>query len=300
VEESGDVFNRAVKYDDAVSFLEEQMKLNLACRGWLETAYYYLGSDYRGSGPSNYTLSYMAQMGGWAVSDYALYFARDPIAYLRLGYASFLSSWALVNSGTPESNYGYWYPGHNNDGGAGGGFEPRPWGRAWLGNKEMGRGSWWYSGEIDLGYSGALRSAATIVVDDPIFGLFAYGGDLSSEKNITQVIPQDGLRARFHIVRGAQRLHILLARDGFRKGKPVSFDDLLRTIRFTLENRAAAKHDTVVRVRGLPAGEYEATAQNHPAQKLTVQNGEEQQIRIPVDASEVAVVITRVGGSTHR
>ena len=300
VEESGDVFNRAVKYEDAVSFLEEQMKLNLACRGWLETAYYYLGSDYRGSGPSNYTLSYMAQMGGWAVSDYALYFARDPLAYLRLGYASFLSSWALVNSGTPESNYGYWYPGHNNDGGAGGGFEPRPWGRAWLGNKEMGRGSWWYSGEIDLGYSGALRSAATIVVDDPIFGLFAYGGDLSSEKNITQVIPQDGLRARFHIVRGAQRLHILLARDGFRKGKPVSFDDLLRTIRFTLENRAAAKHDTEVRVRGLPAGEYEATAQNHPAQKLTVQNGEEQQIRIPVDASEVAVVITRVGASTHR
>jgi hypothetical protein len=299
-EESGDVFSRAVKYDDAVSFLEEQMKLNLACRGWLETAYYYLGSDYRGSGPSNYTLSYMAQMGGWAVSDYALYFARDPITYLRLGYASFLSSWALLNSGTPESNYGYWYPGNNNDGGAGGGFEPRPWGRAWLGNKEMGRGSWWYSGEIDLGYSGALRSAATIVVDDPIFGLFAYGGDILREKNLTEVIPKDGLRARFHIVRGAQRLHILLARDGFARGKPVSFDDVLSTIRFTLENRAAAKHDTVVRVQGLPAGEYQATAHNHPAQKLTVQNGEEQQIRIPVHASGVAVAITRVDASTHR
>ena len=27
-----------------------------------------------------------------------------------------------------------------NDGGAGGGFEPRPWGYAGLGNKEMGRG----------------------------------------------------------------------------------------------------------------------------------------------------------------
>src|SRR5439155_19501902 len=56
------------------------------------------------------------------------------------------------SSDLPESNYGYWYPGKNNDGGAGGGFEPRPWGHAWLGNKEMGRGSWWYSGEIDLGY----------------------------------------------------------------------------------------------------------------------------------------------------
>jgi hypothetical protein len=297
--ESGDAFNQTVKYDDAVSFLEEQMKLNLACRGWLETAYYYLGSDYRGGGPSTYTLSYMAQMGGWAVSDYALYFARDPFSYLRLGYASYLSSWALLNSGTPESNYGYWYPGKNDDGGAAGGFEPRPWGRAWLGNKEMGRGSWWYSGEIDLGYSGALRSAATVVVDDPIFGLFAYGGDLSRVKNLTHVIPKDGLRARFHIVRGAQRVHILLERDGFAKDKPVSFDDALATIRFTLENRASAPHDTVVRIAGLPAGTYEARAENHAVQQLTVRNGEERQIRIPVGAAPAAIAITRITSTTH-
>jgi hypothetical protein len=242
----------------------------------------------------------MAQMGGWAVSDYALYFARDPVTYLRLGYASLLSSWALVNSGTPESNYGYWYPGKNNDGGAGGGFEPRPWGRAWLGNKEMGRGSWWYSGEIDLGYSGALRSAATVVVDDPIFGLFAYGGDLSRENNLTNVIPKDGLRARLHIVRGTQRVHLLLARDGFRKDQRVSFDDALQTMRFTLENRAAANHDTVIRIAGLPPGVYEAAAQNHPSQRLTVHSGEEQQIRIPVDASGASVRITRVSSSAER
>jgi Family of unknown function (DUF5695) len=297
--ESADVFNRTVKYEDAVSFLNEQMQLNLACRGWLETAYYYLGSDYRGSGPSNYTLSYMAQMGGWAVSDYGLYFARDPIPYLRLGYASFLSSWALLNSGTPESNYGYWYPGKNSDGGAGGGFEPRPWGRAWLGNKEMGRGSWWYSGEIDLGYSGALRSAATVVVDDPIFGLFAYGGDISHDKDLTQVIPKDGLRARFHIVRGTQRMHILLDRDGFARDKPISFDDALTTIQFTLENRATASHVTVLRVSGLPPGIYEATEQNYPPQRLTVRNGEEQQFRVPVGPSDASLVIQRVTASNH-
>jgi hypothetical protein len=95
-------------------------------------------------------------------------------------------------------------------------------------------------------------------------------------------------------------LHILLARDGFAKGQPVSFDDVLTTIRFTLENRAAARHDTVVLVAGLPAGEYEARADSHPAQRLRVHNGEEQQIPVPVDVSGVAVVITRVGASTHR
>jgi hypothetical protein len=293
-------FRRTVKYDDAVYFLEEQMKLNLACRGWLETAYYDLGSDYRASGPSNYTLSYMAQMGGWAVSDYALYFARDPVPYLRLSYASYLSSWALLNSGTPESNYGYWYPGKNNDGGAGGGFEPRPWGRAWLGNKEMGRGSWWYSGEIDLGYSGALRSAATIVVDDPIFGLFAYGGELSREKNLVQVVPKDGLRARFHVMRGTQRLHLLFDRDGFAKDKPVSFDDALATIRFAVENRAGTSHECLVRLVGLSAGTYEVRSENHALPRLTVHNTEEQQIRVPVDGSEASVLIQRVIAESHR
>jgi hypothetical protein len=154
---------------------------------------------------------------------------------MRLGYASYLSSWALLNSGTAESNYGYWYPGENNDGGASGGFEPRPWGRAWLGNKEMGRGPWWYSGEIDLGFGGALRTAATVIVDDPIFGLLSYGGDIKREKTITEVVPKDGLRTRFHVLRGSQRLHLLLERDGFAERQPVSFDEALATIKLRIE-----------------------------------------------------------------
>ena len=102
--------------------METQIAANIFCRGWLEPAYYYLGSDYRGGGGNAYTLTYMSQMGGWSVLDYGLHFAADPHEYLRLGYASYLSAWALMNTGTPESNYGYWYPGKANDGGAGGGF----------------------------------------------------------------------------------------------------------------------------------------------------------------------------------
>jgi hypothetical protein len=96
----------------AREFLDRQMAANLFCRGTIEPAYYYLGSDYRGGGGNGYTLTYMAQMGGWSVLDYALHYAqqnRDDL--LRLGSASILSAWTLVNSGTPESNYGYWYPG---------------------------------------------------------------------------------------------------------------------------------------------------------------------------------------------
>jgi hypothetical protein len=158
----------------------------------------------------------------------------------------------------------------------------------------MGRGSWWYSGEIDLGYNGALRSAATVVVDDPIFGPFGYGGDMARAKNLTQVVPKDGLRARFHIVRGNQRVHILLDRDGFAKDKPVSFDDSLSVIHFTLENRAAASHDASIRITGLPMGTYQVKAQGHSIQKLEIRDGNEQQLRIPVSASGASVSIERV------
>lgn len=116
---------------DFVEFMEKQIAANIAARGWLETNYYQLGSDIRQHGNSNYQLSYMTQMGGWAVLDYALHYSRDPAVYARLGYASYLASWALINSGPPDANYGYWFPGSANDGAAGWAFEPgesvTPW-----------------------------------------------------------------------------------------------------------------------------------------------------------------------------
>jgi hypothetical protein len=285
-------FQRSVKPADVNYFLDQQMKLNLACRG-LEPAYYWLGSDYRASGNSSYTLSYMAQMGGWAVEDYALNFARDPIPYLRLGYASYLSSWALLNSGTAESNYGYWYPGKENDGGAGGGFEPRPWGRAWLGNKEMGRGSWWYSGEIDLGFSGALRTAATVVSDDPIFGLFAYGGELMRHGDSIEVIPRDGLRDRFDVVRGDTRFQMSLDRDGFQKDQPIAFQDSMREIRFMVENRSHDAHQTGLHLQGLPPGRYRVSIDRRTVSDFTAENQTGNDLTLPIPLRDGAQVDIR-------
>jgi Family of unknown function (DUF5695) len=213
---------------------------------------------------------------------------------MRLGFASYLSSWALMNTGTAESNYGYWYPGKENDGGAGGGFEPRPWGRAWLGNKEMGRGSWWYDGEIDLGFLGGMRTAATVVVDDPLFGKIAYGGELTRKNNISEVVPHDGLRVRLHIVKGDARAHILLERDGFSKDQPIRFDDRLTHIAFILENRANAAHDTGVDIAGLPAGHYEVRSS---AQRVANLEGASANTRvtIPMQGATARVSIVRVG-----
>jgi len=244
-----------VKREDFEQFMEKQIQANIALRGWVEPAYYLLGSDYRGGISSRYALSYMSQAGGWAIADYALYHTSDPTPYLRLGYASYLSSWALMNTGTPETNYGYWYPGEENDGASGWAITPEKYGPMWIG-KDNSRGAWFYDGEIEIGYSAALRTAATIVTEDPLFGLFAYGGLLRDTDDGIEVIPRDGLRQRFHLIRGERRLHMLLDRDGFAAEQPIVVDDELRRVRFILENRTGDTHVTTLRLAGLPAGGY--------------------------------------------
>jgi hypothetical protein len=245
----------AIRPEEARQFMERQLAANLFCRGCIEPAYYYLGSDYRGQAGNAYTLSYMAQMGGWAVLDYALHFADDPYELLRIGYASQLSSWALLNSGTPESNFGYWYPGAENDGGAGGGFEPAAKGRTWL-EQPHHRGAWYYACEIDLGFCGALRAAATILADDPIFGRVCYGGDWQETPEGLAITPHDGVRRRVHAVAATERWHLTLDNDRFAPGEPVVLDLPGRRFACTLETENPAAHHTVLRVGGLPPGEY--------------------------------------------
>jgi hypothetical protein len=203
-------------------FMEKQLRLNVAARGWLETAYYYLGSDYRAGGGLRYTLSYMSQMGGWSIMDYALNWAGTHLFdYLRLGSASYLSCGALVNSGRAETGYGYWFPASEIDGGAGGGFEPMARARGWLG-KWIERGAWYYSAEEDVGYCGAIRTAATVVANDPVFGLVALGGKLEDKGDRIEVVPRDGLRVRFHLMASPERrLHVEFEKGRLAKEKAV-------------------------------------------------------------------------------
>ena len=243
-------FRRRVTDDAALKFMNFQLLLNMSDRGWLETTYFQLGSDYRGT--LSYLLSYMSQMGGWSILDYGLHFAADPTDYLRLGYASSLSSWALMNSGPGG---GYWFPSANNEGAAGGGFMPDASGRGWIG-KEMTRGAWYYSAEEDVGYCAAIRTHATIVANDPVFGEIAYGGVLMRAGRSVSVVPRDGLRVRFHVVRDGQRLHMLLDHDGYAKERPILVADDLSRVQFTLENRTGGAHTTGLSIAGLPAGQY--------------------------------------------
>lgn len=275
---------------DAEAFMHHQMECNLFCRGWLETAYYLLGSDIRGGGGNSYTLTYMSQMGGWAVLDYGLHYAEHPAPYLRLGYASYLSSWALLNSGKPDSQYGYWYSGVEDDGGAGGGFEPAPFGTTWLGQPHH-RGSWYYSSEIDLGFSGAVRGARTVLADDPLFGRFCYGGAWRRAGRAIEVIPKDGIRRRFHVMLEKGRLHLESKVDRFRPDRPIVVAEDVSAVHFELESDVTSAHTATLHVSGLAPGTYDV---HHGATELspvTIRNGEESVVQVPVAAGGRSEVI---------
>lgn len=274
----------------AKKFQDFQMLLNTNDRGWIETAYYLLGSDYRGS--TSYLQSYMSQLGGWGVLDYGLNFADNPTDYLRLGYASSLSSWCLVNSGTAGSGYGYWYPSKLNDGATGGGFIPEVWGRGWIG-KTMPRGAWYYSAEEDVGYVGALRTHATVVVNDPVFGDYAYGGILTRAKGSVRVIARDGLRMRLHVIRSEQHFHLLLDNDGFAAEQPITISDDLSNVAFRIENRAGRPHATHMRIRGMPSGSYAISVNGNQVATFS-DSDKEQIVQVPLPTgADAAVTIMR-------
>ena len=222
-----------INLEQAWILMQNSLKGNLACRGRIEPSYFWYGSDYRRSN-FRYTLSYMAQMGGWALLDYALYYAADPFALLRLAYGSVISSWALINSGTDHSNYGYFFPGAEHDGAACGGFEPAPYGKTWL-EQPHNSEPWYYSCEIDLGFCAGVRAAATVIAEDPDLGLIAYGATMEKHDDYLCIDPRDGVRRRFHYIAKEKRFHLTLQQSCFAMGKSLELSTDLKEMHFSID-----------------------------------------------------------------
>lgn len=275
----------------AEKFSREQMRDNLFCRGVIEKAYYYYGSDYRGGGGDSFTLSYMAPMGGWGVLNHALYDGLEADATIRLGYASFLSSWSLMNTGTPESGYGYWFPGKESDGGTGGGFEPAANAMTWLG-QEIHRGDWFYSCETDLGYCAALRTAATIVADDAVFGRFCFGGEMHAEKTHLRIIPRDGVRRRLQLRTAGQKIDFEWRGARFAKDEPIQwFPDQQRFL-FLVETESAGSGEIELMAAGLPAGRYKIVC-GEETKEFRAEAVNTLRLRVPAGVSKTLVEVVR-------
>ncbi|GGH11469.1 DUF5695 domain-containing protein [Silvibacterium dinghuense] len=273
-------------------FAATQIRANLFCRGMIEKAYYYYGSDYRAGAGDSFTLSYMSPMGGWGVLNHALYDGHEPDATIRLGFASYLSSWSLMNTGTRESGCGYWFPGEANDGGTGGGFEPAAYGMTWLGQPHH-RGPWYYSSETDLGYCGALRSSATIVADDPVFGRFCFGGEMKTGKASLLIVPRDGVRRRLHLRISGQKIDLELTGARFAKEEPIHWFADQQKFLFMLESETISSGKAQLLIKGLPVHSYKI---RYGSETHELQCNEKNlfELSIPAGSSKVQIEITSI------
>lgn len=250
-----------VSKEGAMDFMERQLYASLATRGWLEAAYYRLGSDIR----DDARMSYMSRMGGWAVLDYGIQFAEDPYEWLQHGYASYLASYCMMNTGTPDSDYGFWAPGKINDGALGQAFLPIKHDRTWMGYEED-RGPWRYDSEENLGMGAVTRMAATILADDPLFGWIAYGGKLDMDDSAFKLYPRDGVRIRFWYIDDYQRVGVELDRDGFSREEPIVVSKEGKQMKFTLENRTGDTHSTRLKLSAGDASDWSLSLNGEPVQ----------------------------------
>jgi len=238
-----------VTMEDSRKFMDRQNDAGLAVRGWVNASYYNLGSDDSEGGG----LSYMARMGGWSILDYGLHFADKPYDWIQLGYASYLSSFALMNTGNASSNYGFWFSGKENDGAIGWAFNSQKYGRIWLQDRNNPRGAWNYDGEADLGMGAITHTAATVITNDPLFGWIGYGANLEMSGKELRVIPQDGVRIRFGIVTDHSRLMVALSRDRFSATQPIITNKNGNSFSFKLDNETGKSHIVQLKLTGTNA-----------------------------------------------
>lgn len=225
-------------------FLKAQMGANLACRGSQQRCYWQLGSDFRAGGYKEYLLSYMSQMGGAAILDYALYFDEHPQENLRTAYASLLAPWCLVNLGEGDP----FYPHHENLGAAGWAFLPEEGGSYWQMMRHRPRGPWNLDGEIDNGLSAGICAATSVLAFDEVFGLVCYGAAWEETPQSIVVFPQDGVRRSIHFLHNLpQRTHLSLSRDAIVQAEISKTENRVQLL---CENITGDAHSLIVTLNG--------------------------------------------------
>jgi hypothetical protein len=161
----------------------------------------------------------------------------------------------------------------------------------WLG-QPSNRGDWYYSCETDLGYCGALRTAATIVADDPVFGRFCFGGEMHAEKSFLRIIPRDGVRRRLYLRAAGQKIDFEVTGARFAKEEPMQcFIDKQRFL-FIMETESMSSGEIQFMIAGLPAHPYKVicgqdTKEFHPGDRNTLH------LRVPVGASKISLEVVR-------
>lgn len=234
--------------------LDMMQKIDLktrACRG-TQPIWYHYGVPTTICGENWWNFQYSASLIGYCMDDWLRLqnnqLNEEEIAYAsRMNYAAKLANLTAINSGqidASEKNVGtvaWTYQaemGHAGGQGTGGGNLHNGW-------RQM-------AGEADTGLFGAMRILSADVANDPVFGLFGYGCEVSDDGLKYAVTPLDGLNTRLNFMN--EGLYIELNKDQYMNaivGKDKS------SVELNVKNLEGSAHITDLELTGLAEGTYQ-------------------------------------------
>lgn len=228
-----------VRQDNRV--MQGTVQVAMANRG-IQPVWYLDHTDLRQMGESTWNVSYMTQLGAWVFYDWGLEQKHYDIGLLRGWYASYLAGFSIYNSG------GYWSQAKENEGAS-----------TWIIHGKYGetsninhgdpirKGAVALSGESALGFYGALKIAASVVMTTFEGEEVCLGCETGEFPNV--YYPTDGLHMRFFNIKDGWA--VKLYRDGINR--IVCQED---EIELQIENRTKDEHELILVFRTEYPGLY--------------------------------------------
>ena len=154
------------------------------------------------------------------------------------------------------------------------------------GTRVMNNGWQDFSGESDEGLYGSLLRISADVVNDPIFGLYGYGANVTADETSYTVIPTDGFGKRVNIL--DQKIYVETTQDTITSAK-FAMDG--SSIELNVKGYTAASHVSHIALSGagLKDGFYAINVNGEKVSQVYVKNNEAN-ATITMPAGETNVV----------
>ena len=139
------------------------------------------------------------------------------------------------------------------------------------GTRVMNNGWQDFSGESDEGLYGSLLRISADVVNDPIFGLYGYGANVTADETSYTVVPTDGFGKRVNIL--DQKIYVETTQDTITSAK-FAMDG--SSIELNVKGYTAASHVSHIALSGagLKDGFYAINVNGEKVSQVYVKNNE--------------------------
>jgi hypothetical protein len=129
-----------------------------------------------------------------------------------------------------------------------------------------------------------VRSAATIVADDSIFGRFCFGGTIQTNGSLLDIVPLDGIRRRFHALLASGTLHVMLDADRFASNQLIVLNPDLSGITLQVESDNPGVHAVPLHLSASTAESYTISTNAVVVASGTLAAGKDTLIQLPIQA----------------